>query len=65
MNVVPFRSRTHYEPWLTKRQVAAHFGFSTRWVELRIRDGLPSQMMGGRRRFRLSEVEGWLEKRSA
>ena len=24
------------EPWLSKRQVAAHFGFSTRWVELRV-----------------------------
>jgi hypothetical protein len=62
MNVVTLRPRT--EPWVTKRQVAAHFGFSTRWVELRIRDGLPSRMFGGRRRFRLSEVEAWLERES-
>lgn len=51
------------EPWLSKRQIAAHFGFSTRWVELRVRDGMPSQMIGGHRRFRVSECETWvLEK---
>ena len=30
------------EPWLSKRQIAAYFGFSTRWVELRVREGMPS-----------------------
>ena len=50
------------EPWLSKRQIAAHFGFSTRWVELRVR-GMPSQMFGGHRRFRASECEAWLLER--
>jgi hypothetical protein len=27
------------EPWLSKRQIAAYFGFSTRWVELKVREG--------------------------
>jgi hypothetical protein len=51
------------EPWLTKKQLARHLGFSTRWVELRLRDGLPSRLIGGRRRFRLSEVERWVDGR--
>ena len=38
------------EPWVSKRQIAAHFGFSTRWVELRVREGMPS-LFGGHRRF--------------
>jgi hypothetical protein len=54
-------SRIGFEPWLSKRDIAAHFGRSTRWVELRVRDGLPSKMIGGRRGFRLSEVEAWLD----
>jgi hypothetical protein len=51
------------EPWLSKRQVAAYFGFSTRWVELKVREGMPSRMIGGQRRFRASECEEWLLKR--
>jgi hypothetical protein len=51
------------EPWLSKRQIAAHYGRSTRWIELRVREGLPSRMIGGRRAFRLSEVEGWMTAR--
>jgi hypothetical protein len=50
-----------FEPWVTKRQVAAHLGFSTRWVELPVREGMPSKLVGGHRRFRLSEVEAWIE----
>lgn len=52
------------ERWLTKRQVAEHFGFTTRWVELRMREGMPSMRFGSRRRFRLSDVEAWLFSRS-
>jgi hypothetical protein len=40
--LVPFPRRPGFEPWLTKKQLAAHYGYSTRWVELRMRDGLPS-----------------------
>jgi predicted DNA-binding transcriptional regulator AlpA len=59
----PAAAPQHAEPWLTKRQVAVHLGFSTRWVELRMREGMPSRLMGGCRRFRLSEVEGWVDGR--
>ena len=58
-----FIAPQHVEPWLTKRQLAVHLGFSTRWVELRLREGMPSRLMGGCRRFRLSEVEGWVDAR--
>lgn len=52
------------EPWLSKRQVADYLGRSTRWVELRVREGLPSKMIGGRRGFKLSEIEAWIDGRN-
>lgn len=51
------------EPWLSKRQIATHYGRSTRWIELMARQGMPSRMIGGRRAYRLSEVDVWLERR--
>ena len=62
--IVPFPRSIMSEPWLSKRQIADHFGRSTRWVELRVREGLPSKMIGGRRGFRLSEVEAWIDGRN-
>ena len=63
-NVIPFPRRTDWEPELSKRQVAQWFGFSTRWVELRVREGMPSRLRGNRRRFLLSECEAWLARPS-
>jgi hypothetical protein len=51
------------EQLVTKRRLAEHLGRSTRWVELRVREGMPSEPPTTRypqRRFRLSEVEAWL-----
>jgi predicted DNA-binding transcriptional regulator AlpA len=62
--IVPFPRSIMSEPWLSKRQIADYFGRSTRWVELRVREGLPSKMIGGRRGFRLSEVEAWIDGRN-
>ena len=53
------------EPWLSKQQIAGHYGRSTRWIELRMREGLPSRMLWRRRAFRLSTVEAWMEARYA
>jgi len=53
------------EPWATKQEIARHLGFSLRWVELRVRDGMPCRRIGGRLRFRQSEVEAWLGEREA
>jgi predicted DNA-binding transcriptional regulator AlpA len=52
--------RAGIEPWLNKKQLAAHLSFSARWVELRVRDGMPHRRIGNRLRFRVSEVEEWL-----
>lgn len=51
------------ERWLSKRQIAEHYGRSPRWIELRMREGLPSRMIGGRRAFQLSAVDEWLDRR--
>lgn len=50
------------EPWLSKRDLATYLGFSTRWVEYRIAEGMPHRRIGGRVRFRLTEVESWLNR---
>jgi hypothetical protein len=55
-------SVTALEPWFTKRQIAEHFGCSVRWIEDRLRDGLPSAMIAGRRKFKASECEDWLRR---
>lgn len=64
-NVLDFnraQSRRHGEQWLSKQQIADHLGFSTRWVEKRVNDGMPHMRMGGRLRFQVSVVEAWLEE---
>lgn len=48
---------------LTKQQLAQHLGRSERWIELRVRDGMPSIPPSRRyacRRFHLQAVERWL-----
>ncbi|MGA2166363.1 MAG: hypothetical protein ABSH36_18120 [Solirubrobacteraceae bacterium] len=48
---------------VTKKQLAAHLGRSERWIELRVRDGMPVEDATdryGRRRYNLSLVEEWL-----
>lgn len=59
--VVDF-GRTTEAP-LSKKRLALLLGYSTRWLELRVREGCPSQMKGGRRMFIESEVRAWLDQR--
>ena len=50
---------------LSKKQLAAHLGRSERWIELRVRDGMPVEEATdryGRRRYNLSLVEQWLSR---
>jgi predicted DNA-binding transcriptional regulator AlpA len=61
--VIPFPRRSDWEPKLSKRQLAQVKGFTTRWVELRVREGMPSYIEGNQRRFVLSEVDAWLASR--
>lgn len=63
MSAVVAQLRPAAQQLLTKQQLARHLGRSTRWVELRVREGMPSEHPTKRypqRRFRLSEVETWL-----
>ncbi len=50
-----------YEPWLDKRGLARHLVCSVRWIEARMEEGLPHVHIAGRAKFRISEVEPWLE----
>ena len=52
-----------YERPLSKRELGRVLGRSTRWIELRQREGLPAYWLGSRRRYLLSEVLQWLDAR--
>ena len=43
----PDRSFNVPEPWLKRRQIAEHCGFSVRWVERQTASGLPGRKLGG------------------
>lgn len=59
--VIAFPPRPATEPFLTKQQLAGQLHYSTRWIDLKTSEGMPYHQLGGRRRFRLSEVLEWLE----
>ena len=48
------------EPWLDKRQLAAQFSCSVRWVERCMAEGAPHAHIAGKAKFRASEFERWL-----
>ena len=59
------RMPTEHDPLLSKRRLAAYFGCSPRTIQRWMQEGLPSQMIDGKRRFRLSEATAWAETRRA
>jgi hypothetical protein len=61
--VIPLGAPPVSEPWLTKDQLAARLQVSTRWIDYRRCEGMPSHKWGGHVRFRMPEVEAWLEPR--
>lgn len=49
---------------LTKQRLAAHYRRSTRWVEMRVAEGMPSTVgPDGRRLFDLGAADEWLATR--
>lgn len=48
------------EPFVTKNELALHMGFSVRWVERKVREGMPHHRVGGRLRFQKSTAVAWL-----
>ena len=49
------------EPWLDQKGLAEHLACSVRWIRYRMAEGMPHAMIGGRPKYRASEVEAWLE----
>ncbi len=58
--VIPFPR----EPWVTKKQLANHLGYSVRWVELQVTKGMPCAPFPGPMRFKISQAEGWLAQQA-
>jgi phage terminase Nu1 subunit (DNA packaging protein) len=64
---VVLRFPTRPNRLLTKKQLASELGRSTRWVELRMREGMPvmpRQLPGEHARFEFAAVLVWLEQRA-
>lgn len=56
------------EPWVGKKQIAAHLNRSTRWVEIAQRErGLPFVKEGeyGTCWYKVSQVDDWMLARAA
>lgn len=58
--LIPFPGKT-LNLWLTKGELAAVIGRSPRWLELRLRAGLPSEIRDERRVHHLGGALEWLE----
>jgi hypothetical protein len=56
-------SGTRQEPWVDRARLRAHLGRDDWWIELRLREGMPSRPCRRPREFRLSQVEAWLQDR--
>ncbi len=50
------------EPYVDKKELARLLAVTTRWCEYRLDEGMPSCIIGGRRKFRLSKVIPWLRE---
>lgn len=51
---------------LSKRRLAAHYGRSIRWVEMRVAEGMPAHRdRQGRRYFFREETNEWLNQQGA
>lgn len=53
------------DPLLSKRELSKHpeVRRSPRWIEQRVGEGMPSQLIDGKRMFQLGEVIDWLAER--
>lgn len=63
MGTVIHHNFGHPAPTLTKKQIARHWGRTTRWVEQQVKKGMPSRMERIDKRlvrvFPLYECEDW------
>ena len=62
-NVQDIATVTVLEPYVTLDQLCEHLQMKPRWVRYQVAEnGLPVKRLGRSLRFRLSEVEAWLER---
>lgn len=50
------------EPYLDKHGLAEYLVCSPQWVVAREEEGMPSEMIAGRLKFKVSEIEPWLRE---
>jgi hypothetical protein len=50
------------ECWRDKHGIAEHFSCGIRWIEARMAEGMPHTFIAGRAKFKVSEVEPWLDR---
>lgn len=53
---------TELEPWVGYAALAEHLDMSVRWLKSRVAEGMPSALIGTKRKFHISEAEDWLAK---
>lgn len=53
-----------FENWVKKEQLAQHLACSPSYINKLMCEGLPRTKFGRAVRFRISEVEEWLQRRS-
>jgi hypothetical protein len=51
-----------FEPWLDKHGLAEHLQCSVRSIDTAKAEGMPHAVIFGRVKFRVTEVEPWLEQ---
>lgn len=54
-----------FDNWITKKLLASHLGMSISFVNKYMKEGLPFRRRGRSVRFRVNEVEVWLQRRFA
>jgi hypothetical protein len=67
--VIPFPERRvdgeAWEPWVDEKVLARHFGVTGRTVRNWRAAGMPSRLIGGARRYKISDAESWHELQEA
>jgi excisionase family DNA binding protein len=54
------------EPWITTAEVSAYLGKPESWIHNNAeRVGLPRRRLGNQYRYRLSEIDAWLDTSEA
>jgi hypothetical protein len=53
------------EAWIERSDLGLQLGKDDWWIELRLREGMPSRPHARPRQFKLSEVNAWLNEQGS